>query len=325
MIIYVEKEAKNYSQTKKIVSNFKNPEIIFIDNYKNIFDKNVTFFQEKSIIISKLKWNATLETPPNYWPSEISYFFKTWLNCIFDCSYCYLKWAFKNNFWVFFVNYEDIKKQIDETIKNLKTKKFSSPAYFYSSDYSDNLWANNLNNFVEEFVPFFEEKENVIMEIRTKSTNIKSLLDLKFIPKNTEIAFSLNPQSLIEKYEKLTPNLDERIDAINKLLEKWFLVWLRFLPLLPVDDFENIYKNFLEKIKKKINLKKINSIIVSWLLYTKDDYNKILKKFPRLDILYKLKEEENNFIKLDKNKRKNFYKLFKDFDKKTIVCLEENK
>jgi hypothetical protein len=40
------------------------------------------------------------------------------------------------------------------------------------------------------------------MEIRTKSSNIKPLLDLGFVPKNTEIAFSLNPQILIDKYEK---------------------------------------------------------------------------------------------------------------------------
>jgi len=51
-------------------------------------------------------------------------------------------------------------------------------------------------------VPFFEQFENVMMEIRTKSTAINSLLSLNFVPKNTEIAFSLNPQILIEKYEK---------------------------------------------------------------------------------------------------------------------------
>jgi hypothetical protein len=40
------------------------------------------------------------------------------------------------------------------------------------------------------------------MELRTKSGNIKPLLDLNFVPKNTEICFSLNPQNLIDKYEK---------------------------------------------------------------------------------------------------------------------------
>ncbi|MDR2411345.1 MAG: hypothetical protein LBD88_01855 [Candidatus Peribacteria bacterium] len=50
--------------------------------------------------------------------------------------------------------------------------------WFYSSDYSDILALNDLTNFVEEFVPFFEKLENAMMEIRTKSNNIKPLFNL---------------------------------------------------------------------------------------------------------------------------------------------------
>jgi spore photoproduct lyase len=39
MIIYIEKQAKNYPQTKKIIEKFQNSSIIWIDNYKNLFDK----------------------------------------------------------------------------------------------------------------------------------------------------------------------------------------------------------------------------------------------------------------------------------------------
>jgi hypothetical protein len=37
---------------------------------------------------------------------------------------------------------------------------------------------NNLSNFIENFIPFFEKFDNTKMEIRTKSSNIKPLLDL---------------------------------------------------------------------------------------------------------------------------------------------------
>ena len=55
MIIYLEKEAKNYNLAQRIISKFSNPEIIEIENYKNIFDKNIPFQHEKAIIIAKLK------------------------------------------------------------------------------------------------------------------------------------------------------------------------------------------------------------------------------------------------------------------------------
>ncbi|MDR3150289.1 MAG: hypothetical protein LBU14_01325 [Candidatus Peribacteria bacterium] len=56
MIIYLEKSAGNYHQTKEILKRFKNSPIVYIDNYKNIFDKshkNINVL--KSIVIAKLK------------------------------------------------------------------------------------------------------------------------------------------------------------------------------------------------------------------------------------------------------------------------------
>jgi len=57
----------------------------------------------------------------------------------------------------------------------------------------------------------------VYLEIRTKSINISNILYYNSI-KNIEIAFSLNPQEIIESYEKGTASLSERIKAINTLL-----------------------------------------------------------------------------------------------------------
>ena len=330
MILYIEKDTINYPQTRKIIDFFPDADKIIIKNYKNIFDKNIPLHQEKSIIIAKLTWSAIWKTPDNYWHTNNTYFFKTSLNCVFDCSYCYLKWAFKNNIQVYFVNYDDIKKQINEVIEqnspnslNKATLKEHISIWFYSSDYSDILWSNKISNFLEEFVPFFEKFDNVMMEIRTKSSNIQDILDLWFIPKNTEFAFSLNPNELIKKYENKTPSLDDRIKAINKLLELNYKVGLRFLPLLPVKNYENIYKEFIEYLRKNIDIKKIHSSFASGLLYTKEDYNNILKKYPRLDVLYKLNKEPDDFVRCDRNTRDFFYNLFKDLDQNCMICMDE--
>lgn len=318
MIIYIEKDALNYTQTNKIISLFPEATKIIIKNYKNIFDKNIPLHQEKCIVIAKITWSAIWKTPDNYGHTPNTYFFKTSINCVFDCSYCYLKWAFKNDMQVYFVNYDEIKKDISEVIE-----KDKNPMRFYSSDYSDILWSNKISGFLQEFVPFFEKFDNVMMEVRTKSTCIQDIIDLWFVPKNTEFAFSLNPQILIDKYEKWTPCLDDRIKAINKLLEQWYKVWLRFLPLLPVKNYEQIYTEFVEYIKKNIDIKKLHSSFAAGLLYTKEDYNKILKKYPRLDILHKLKLEKDDFVRCDREERDFFYKIFKDLDKNCKICMDE--
>lgn len=323
MLIYIEKQAVDYKQTKNILQKFKNSTIIYIDNYKNLFDKDYTNIDaKKSLIIAKLNSPAVSEAPAWYGHTKNAYFFKTSLNCIFDCSYCYLKWAFKNDNMVVFVNYEDIKKQIKQKIEELNSQGIEEDIWFYSSDYSDILWMDGFSDFMAEFVEFFEQFDNVKMEIRTKWANIKPLLDLWFVPKNTEVAFSLNPQILIDKYEKATASLDSRLEAINKLQNLWFKVWVRYLPLLPVENYEQIYLEFVELLKNKIDIPKTYSSFASGLLFTKKDYNKILNKYKDLDILHMLELDNDGFYRESKKIRDNFYTMFKQLDNRCILCLE---
>ena len=323
MIVYIEKQALNYSQSKKILLTFKHATIIEIDHYKNVFDKKTAGLNEqKSIIIAKLTSSAITEAPAGYGHTKQAYFFKTSLNCVYDCDYCFLKGAFKTEHMVFFVNYDDIKAQITEKIQELQNKNIQEDIWFYSSDYSDIQWMNALSWFNAEFIEFFEEFEWVKMEIRTKSGNIKSLLDLWFIPKNTEVAFSLNPQILIDHYESWTATLSERISAINTLQNAWFKAWIRLLPLLPVQNYKDIYKAFFVELSEQIKMDSIYSSFAAWLLFTRDDYKTMLKKFPTLDILHYLSLEDDNFYRESREVRDWFYKEIKLIDKKCLLCLE---
>ena len=355
MILYIEKQAIDYKRTQKIISVFKNADIIYIDHYKNIFDKKIGNLRvEKCIIVAKLTSPAITDAPAWYGHNnDCSYFFKTSLNCVYDCDYCFLKGAFKNDMQVYFVNYDEIKQQIKDKIKDscvisgseegdndyeLKIKSdYKNAIWFYSSDYSDILWMDYLSGFMKEFVPFFEslnsplldkrgaggELWNIMMEVRTKSGNIQPILDLWFVPKNTEFAFSLNPQSLIDKYEKWTASLDHRITAINYLLKKWYKVWVRFLPLLPVSNYKEIYTEFVNEISENIDFSKISSSFASGLLYTKNDYNTMLKKYPKLDVLYRLKQEADWFVREQREVRDFFYNLFRELDNECFICLDE--
>lgn len=319
MIIYLEKKYKDNKIAKNIISFYKDAEVLEIDNYKNIFDKNISYITEKSIIIAWVN-NSILEAPVWYGHAWKWYFLKNSLNCIFDCKYCYLKWAFKNDIPVFFVNYDEMKAQILEKVDKRQNNEV---IWFYSSDYSDNLATDNLTSFTSEFIPFFDELENVKMEIRTKSVNIKNLLSLK-PSKNIEIAFSLNPSEIISKYELKTPLLDMRIDAINKLINAWWQVWIRFLPLLEIENYKEIYEKFLIEVAKKIDFSKVYSVFIGWLLYTKEDYNKMLKKEPHLDILYKLEDSKDGFVRENREVRDYFYNLFDGLikEQKCNRCLD---
>lgn len=323
MIIYIEKQAKNYEQAQNILTQFQHAHIIEIDNYKNVFDKNTAWlWEKKSLIIAKLNSSVITKAPNWYGHTSESYFFKSSLNCVYDCSYCFLKWAFKTEHMVFFVNYEDIQKEIHTHITQLRNNWITKDIWMYSSDYSDIQGMDMISWFNKKFIPYFEQFSGVHMEIRTKSGNIQSLLDLWITPKNTEIAFSLNPQELIDQYESKTASLKMRIQAINILLEKGWNVGIRLLPLLPVKNYKDIYSNFFDLLNREIDISKIASNFSSGLLFTKKDYNTMLKKYPHLDILHLLSLEEDNFYRESKEIRNWFYSEIKKFDKTCLLCLE---
>jgi len=182
--------------------------------------------------------NRCLTPTPDYYGHEgKGFFFKNSLNCIYDCQYCYLKGAFRNDLKVLFVNYEDMLSQILELRKEIDP---SQTIRLYASDYSDNLALDQITGFCEYFLPLIDTFPNVKMEIRTKSANIKHLLT-QSPPHATEIAFSLSPQEIIDKYERKTPNLSQRLEAIRLLLDHNWHVGVRFLPLLEVPNALQIY------------------------------------------------------------------------------------
>ena len=112
-----------------------------------------------------------------------------------------------------------------------------------------------------------------------------------------EFAFSLSPNEITKTYELWTTSLDEKITAINELLKRWFRVWLRFLPLLPINNFEEIYWKFLDKVISEIDINKISSITIAPLIYNQWDYNKITKIYQKdkdFSFVNNLQKNENN-------------------------------
>jgi hypothetical protein len=52
MFFYVERKYKNNKITKNILSKYNKKDILYIDNYKNIFDKNMVVGSNNGIIIA---------------------------------------------------------------------------------------------------------------------------------------------------------------------------------------------------------------------------------------------------------------------------------
>ncbi len=320
MLIYLEKHAKEYPLTKQILSRFSDANVVEIQHYKNVFDKKIDYPTEKCLILAKSDRLKLFPVPENYgYQDAKAFFFVTQLNCVFDCAYCYLKGAFKNNFPVVFVNYEDIQTELRAKILELRDKWYNGKIVFYASNYSDLVGMESLSWFHQSFIPFFEQFDNVLMESRTKSGNIQSLLDLEIVSNNTEIAFSLNPQSIIDQYERWSSSLKSRIDAIKMLQSKWWKLWLRFLPLLPVSGYVEIYEQFLRELCQEIDIRNVNSVFLATLIYNKQDWITIQKKEPEFWLLKNLELGEDGLVRVSTSIRQEFDQLFKKYLGENVV------
>lgn len=152
-------------------------------------------------------------------------------SCGFDCSYCSIQ-SFYNENKIGFD--KDFKSKIENLVLN--------PNQIYhigTGQSSDSLMWGNRNGILDTLFAFARKYPNVILEFKTKSSNISYFEEVE-VPKNIIVTWSLNTQMIIDNEEHLTASLDERIESARKLANKGILVGFHFHPIV-------VYKNYLEE------------------------------------------------------------------------------
>ncbi len=219
-------------------------------------------------------------------------------NCLYDCKYCFLQGMFNSAHYVIFTNFDDFFKEIKK-----KSESTNESCCFFSGYDCDSLAFEDYTGFINFFLDKFKNINNSVLEIRSKSTNIKSLLKFNPTPKIIP-AFSLNSNEAINLLEDKTPKLSSRISAIKKLQESGWDVGLRFDPFIWINEKKKI-SLFFNKIFSDLNSKKIHSITIGKLRMPKGYFKKILKINPKDTFLlenylrnnFKSLQEENELKK----------------------------
>ena len=145
--------------------------------------------------------------------ADQNFYFSHMLNCIYDCRYCFLQGMYRSANYVVFVNYEAFQRAIAETLRSLPE---NSDAYFFSGYDCDSLALEPITGFTRSFLPFFAEQPRAILELRTKSVQIRSLLETEPFP-NCVVAFSFTPEPVSLAVEHKVPPTEARIRAMRTL------------------------------------------------------------------------------------------------------------
>lgn len=277
---YIEQEVAQHPRVERILSRYPHVPRISIDRYGEIFNrKNQNFRLQKNkpaLILAKKFQKFVLQAPASYGlGGEHNYYFSHMLNCIYDCRYCFLQGMYQSAHYLLFVNYEDFTQQIGETIYENTGQR----SYFYSGYDCDSLALEPLTEFVDEFVPFFASQNNTLLELRTKSTQIRSLL-ARQPEDNCVIAFSFTPETISNALEHKVPVIEKRIDAMKKLQQHGWKLGLRFDPIIYDDKYKELYGELFDTIFNRLDASKLHSVSMGVFRLPEPFYRKMQKLYP---------------------------------------------
>lgn len=277
--IYIEQAIAKHPRTQIILARFKESSITYCEHYQEVFNPKSQNFriqkQNPALILAQKTGNRVLPTPEGFGiGGEQNYYFSHMLNCLYDCRYCFLQGMYPSANHVIFVNYEDFMMDIEATIKQHQS------SYFFSGYDCDSLAYDPVTGFLSEFLPFFTKQPNAILELRTKSTNIRALQ--KHQPfNNCVVAFSFTPDAISRAVEHKVPSVQKRLQAMQTLAQQGWRIGLRLDPLIYCDDYQNLYKDLIANIFKYIQPGQLHSVSLGPLRFPERMYQKLIKLYPK--------------------------------------------
>ncbi|HYA94012.1 MAG TPA: radical SAM protein [Thermodesulfobacteriota bacterium] len=173
-------------------------------------------------------------------------------NCPMDCSYCVLQGYLNNPFLTLYTNWDDLLEEINDFL----SRNQPSLLRLGTGELSDSLALESIFPISEFLIDSFSKRRKAILELKTKSSNIDSLLGLDHRGK-TVISWSLNPPEMIEREEMGTAPLKDRIDAARKCQGKDYPLGFHFDPLIYHEGWEKEYKETVVQLFKQIDPKRV--------------------------------------------------------------------
>jgi spore photoproduct lyase len=259
-MIYVEEEVLGHPRALQIQSRFPDAPVVPCARYGEVFNRPAQSFRlqkrRPALILAKKHRGLVHEAPGGYGiPGLRNLTFAHMLNCIYDCRYCYLQGIYRSAHYVIFINYEDFQGEIEERIRAAQGQ-----ALYFSSGYDcDSLALEPVTRFAASFVPFFARFPRAWLELRTKSTQVKALLDLEAVP-NVVVAFSFTPDEVQQSLELLTPSVERRLRAAERLQERGWKVGLRFDPLIYNEGYRGQYRRLYAQVFRHLRADALHSV-----------------------------------------------------------------
>jgi len=235
---------------------------------------------KKTLFITKNKGAVIRECPGTSVYTCCDYtILHTGTFCTMDCSYCILQAYFHPPVLQYFAGLDILKDALEEKFKLNKIFRIGT------GEFTDSLIWEKISMMPGFLVKTFAKQNNSILELKTKTVNIESLLSIDHNGK-TILAWSLNTPDIIHSEEIGTASLTARLVAAKKAASKGYRLAFHFDPLVIYPDCENQYKKVIDLIFEHVNPRSIVWISIGTFRFMPDLKQVIEQRFGDSTICY---------------------------------------
>ncbi|MFQ5450515.1 MAG: radical SAM protein [Nitrospinaceae bacterium] len=269
--IYIEGEAENYPLTRKVLQLLPDTPVRRIEDTGALIEEmkktssDIFGSGKKQLVLSRFK-GSFLRKCPGLSPGMVccNYYVVNLLkNCIYDCAYCFLQGFLENNpLLVAYVNVEDLIRELDEVFSAHPDRLFRVG----TGELTDSLALEDFLPYSDQLIPFFNQKKNAVLELKTKSDRVDRLLAQKHV-ENIIISWSINPPEVIASEEIGTPGLYERLRAARLCQEKGYRIGFHFDPILIFPGWERAYESLVADLFEFVPASRIEWISLGSFRY----------------------------------------------------------
>jgi spore photoproduct lyase len=200
-------------------------------------------------------------------------------NCPMDCSYCVLQGYLNNPFLTLYTNWGDLFEEIDGFL----SRDQPSLLRLGTGELSDSLALESIFPISQFLIEFFSKRPRAVLELKTKSANVDSLLHLDHQGK-TVISWSLNPPEMIEREEMRTASLEERMRAARICQERGFPLGFHFDPIFYYEGWEKEYQETIFELFRQIDPRRVVWISLGGFRYPPHLKAIAEERFPKTEV-----------------------------------------
>jgi len=278
---YIEKSVRDHPRTAAIMQRQPQADVVDIDRYGQVFNPKAQNFRLQKLnpawVLAEKSGRKVLPAPYSYgFGSQHNFYFSHMQNCLYDCRYCFLQGMYRSAHYLLFVNYEDFIEELQQTWEAIPR---SETVWFYSGYDCDSLALEPLTGFMEFVLPWFADKPNAQLEIRTKSTQIRQLLQQEPL-NNVLAAFSFTPSEIHQTLEHGVPSIEKRLQALCKLGDAGWRLGLRFDPMIASPDWETQFEQLLQQLFAALNPEWVENVSIGAFRLPDDFYRNMVKLYP---------------------------------------------